>query len=179
MDNYHGQNKNGIIIKMVVYFNERGWYNTVNLIFLVNSEYNFKQAIQVLDTIENVMPMNIYDIQTDYPSQFDKKKYKQSTSNTIHKNDIFTVNNNSNNCNCIMITKRSHNAAVMSTQSTKRIDKYIPECMHQLDILYSHLQYLSKPGLKPIKQVYICTQNGGMLFFVHLMMKYAHFYVMK
>ena len=35
MDNCGGQNKNGTVIKMAAYFVERGWFNKVNLIFLV------------------------------------------------------------------------------------------------------------------------------------------------
>ena len=139
MGNCGGQNKNGTVFKMAAYFVERGWFCKVNLIFLVKGHtkndcdqminllkvqwhkinvYTFKQALEILGVVENVLPIDASNIHIDYASLFDKW-YKQPASGTIHKNHIFSFNEATIN-NCIMTTKQSHNSDVTSTQSIKK-----------------------------------------------------------
>lgn len=177
MDNCGGQNKNGTVLKMAAYFVERGWFNKVNLIFLIKGHtknscdrmfnllkvqwhhsnvYTFEQALQVLDAVENIMPIDASNIHIDYASLLEKW-YKQPVARTIQENHIFFFDKQTIS-NCIMTTKRSHNAAVTSTQSIKRTDKYPNDTICKLDILYLRMQFLAKPGLKPIKQVHLYTK---------------------
>ena len=115
-----------------------------------------KQALEVLDAVENVMPIDASNIHIDYGSLLEKW-YKQPVAGTIQKNHIFSFEKQTIK-NCIMTTKRSYNAAVTSTQSIKRRDKYPNDTLRKLDILYSQMKFLAKPGLKPIKQVHLYTK---------------------
>ena len=58
-----------------------------------------------------------------------------------------------------MTTKRSYNAAVTSTQSIKTNNKQqgtnSSYWLQKLDMLYTQMAFLPKPGLKPIKQVHV------------------------
>ena len=61
-----------------------------------------------------------------------------------------------------MTTKRSYNAAVTSTQSIKTNNKQqgtnSSYWLQKLDMLYTQMAFLPKPGLKPIKQVHLYTK---------------------
>ena len=56
-----------------------------------------------------------------------------------------------------MTTKRSHNAAVISTQTLKKPKPKLPKYTRQLKILYPFLPFLAKCGLSAMKQVYMFT----------------------
>ena len=177
MDNCGGQNKNGTVLKMAAYLVERGWFNKVNLIFLVKGHtkndcdrmfnllkikwhksnvYTFQQALEILGTVDNVLPIDASNVHIDYATFFEKW-YKQPASGTIQKNHIFTFDS-TNIHDCIMTTKWSFNADVTSTQSIKKIDKNTPAWLRKLEILHKQKSFLAKPGLKPIKQVHLYTK---------------------
>jgi len=177
MDNCRGQNKNGTVIKMAAYFVERGWFDKVNLIFLVKGHtkndcdrmfnllkvqwhksnvYTFNQALAILGAVENVLPIDASNIHIDYTSLFEKW-YKQPASGTIQKNHIFTFDKATIK-NCLLTTKQSYNSDVTTTQSIKKIDKNTSEWVRKLQILHKRKTFLPKPGLKPIKQVHLFTK---------------------
>ena len=91
MDNCGGQNKNGTVLKMAAYFVERGWFKSVNMIFLVKGHtkndcdrmfnllkmkwhksnvFTFKDALEILGTVDNVMTINASNIHIDYTALF-------------------------------------------------------------------------------------------------------------
>ena len=112
--------------------------------------------MEVLDAVENAIPIDASNIHIDYVSLFEKW-YKQPVAGTIQKNHIFSFDKQTIN-NCIMTTKRTYNVAVTSTQSIKRTGKYQKESVRKLDILYLRTIFLQKPGLKLIKQVHLYTK---------------------
>lgn len=178
MDNCGGQNKNGTVLKMAAYFVERGWFKSVNMIFLVKGHtkndcdrmfnllkmkwhksnvFTFKDALEILGTVDNVMTIDASNIHIDYTALFDRW-YKQPVSGTIQKNHLFSFSEDTIK-DCVMTTKRSFNAAVTSTQSIKKVDDKIPDHVRKLDILFTRkMIFLPKPGLAPIKQVHLYTK---------------------
>ena len=146
MDNCGGQNKNGTVLKMAAYFVERGWFKSVNMIFLVKGHtkndcdrmfnllkvkwhksniYTFKDALDILGTVDNVTTIDASNIHIDYATIFNRW-YKQPVSGSIQKNHLFSFSKDTIK-DCVMTTKRSFNAAVTSTQSIKKIDKTVPD----------------------------------------------------
>ena len=146
MDNCGGQNKNGTVLKMGAYFVEQGLFKKVNYIFLIKGHtknacdrmfnmlkikwhksnvYSMEQAIEVLNTAENVTAIEAGHIHIDYASLFDRW-YKQPASGSIQKNHIFSFCSDTIK-NVILTSKSSHIAAVTSTQSIKKIDKNVPD----------------------------------------------------
>ena len=118
--------------------------------------YTFKQALEILGTVKNVLPIDASNVHIDYATFFEKW-YKQPASGAIQKNLIFTFDNATID-NCVMTTKQSYNADVTSTQSIKKIDKNTPAWLRKLQILHKQQSFLAKPGLKPIKQVHLYTK---------------------
>ena len=133
MDNCGGQNKNGTVLKMGAYFIERGWFKKVNYIFLIKGHtknacdrmfnlfkvkwhksnvYSLKQAIDVLNAVENVTAIEAGHMHIDYTSLFDWW-YKQPASIFSFCSDTIK--------NVILTTKSSHIAAVTLTQSIKKL----------------------------------------------------------
>ena len=177
MDNCGGQNKNGTVLKMAAYFVERRWFQKVNLIFLVKGHtkndcdrmfnllkaqwhksnvYTFDQALDILAAVENVDTIDARDVHIDYTKLFDNW-YKQPVSGTIQKNHIFSFDKATIK-NCVMTTKQSHNSEVTSTQSIKKVKNNFPDWIRALDILNRGMNFVPKPGLKPIKQVHLYTK---------------------
>ena len=91
MDNCGGQNKNGTVLKMAAYFVEHGWFKSVNMIFLVKGHtkndcdrmfnllkmkwhksnvFTFKDALEILGTVDNVMTIDASNIHIDYTALF-------------------------------------------------------------------------------------------------------------
>ena len=83
----------------------------------LSNVYTFQQALDVLGEAENVNPIDASNIHIDYSTLFEQW-YKQPTSGTIKKEHIFSFHKGTIK-DVIMTTKRSHNAAVTSTQSIK------------------------------------------------------------
>ena len=99
-------------------------FNLLKIRWHKSNVYTFKQALKILGTFENILPIDALNVHIDYATFFEKW-YKQPASGTIQKNHIFTFDNATID-NCVMTTKQSYNADVSSTQSIKKIDKNTP-----------------------------------------------------
>ena len=92
MDNCGGQNKKNTIIKMCAYIVEAGWFNKVNIIFLVKGHtknhcdrnfnllklewhkrnvYTYAESLEVLGSMENVEVIDASNLHFDYSTMLD------------------------------------------------------------------------------------------------------------
>jgi hypothetical protein len=177
MDNCTGQNKNGTIIKLAAYMCEMGWFNRVNLFFLMKGHtknscdrmFNllkirwhcanvctYQQSLEILNGDDQVTVIDTSHLHFDYNTML-SKFYRQPVIGTINKNHIFQFNYNISQ-NSLMTTKRSHNVAISSSQPL-RCDPRSRKSLHKkLCLLYAVPKKLDGPGLKPLKHLHLYTK---------------------
>ena len=65
-------------------------FNLLKIRWHKSDVYTFKQALEILGTVENVLPIDASNVHIDYATFFEKW-YKQPASGMIQKNHIFPL----------------------------------------------------------------------------------------
>ena len=170
MDNCGGQNKNKMVLRMLLFLVERRLYKRVNACFLVaghtknvcdrlfnllkltyraNNIYVFPQLMEALNTAEDVaavrvLPDDFYDW-----DDFENKLYRQITTGTVNRTHLFQYDERKPG----IITTRdtaAPNSHSHEQQLRNRMDLKSRE--HLLKTFEMQLKQLQPPGIKPIKQ---------------------------
>ena len=173
MDNCGGQNKNRMIIRTAAYIVEKGWAESVNLIFLIKGHtknacdrnfnllkkewrhkniYTMEQTFDVLNACENVHAIDASGLFYDWDSLYDGF-YKKPESGSVNKNHIFSFTISNIDKRCIMTSKEAANSEDTHQQNLFYLQRNLKLCYRKLRLLFKNPKYIKPPGLSAIKQV--------------------------
>lgn len=170
MDNCGGQNKNKMVLRMLLFLTERGIYRRINACFLVAGHtknvcdrlfnllkltyrqqdiFVFPQLIECLNTADDVTavrvgPEDFYDW-----DNFENKLYRQIASGTVTRTHLFMFDADKPGMMVTMdtVSPNSHREEQHLRNRMERVPRE-----HLVNTYKAQLERLQPPGIKPIKQ---------------------------